>query len=248
MALNRFFLPFSTSGLQSITFPSDTSHQIARVLRLKPGEHVIILDGSGDEMDVVLDEVTSQSTSGHMVSRRTSPGEPRARLVLMVALTQREKFEWILQKCTEVGVSTFIPVITTRSLAQDPKDASRKLERWQKIVQEAAEQSGRGRIPAIQEPCKLPNALTLPAQDNLRLLAWEEEHAHSLPAVITAARGTQPPRVTILIGPEGGITNEEADMAKAAGFQAVTLGSRILRMETAAIAAAILALHALGDM
>lgn len=248
MALNRFFLPFPISGMQSINFPAATSHQIARVLRSKPGEHVIILDGSGDEMEVVLDEVTPQSTSGQIISRRPAPGEPHARLVLMVGLTQREKFEWILQKCTEVGVSAFIPVITTRSLAQDPKDAYHKLERWQKIVQEAAEQSGRGRIPTIQAPCKLPAALTPPVQNELRLLAWEEEHAHSLPAVINAAGVTQTPYVTILIGPEGGITIEEAEIAKAAGFQAVTLGSRILRMETAAIAATVLALHALGEI
>lgn len=247
MALNRFFLPFPISGTQSINFPAATSHQIARVLRLKPGEHVIILDGSGDEMEVVLEEITPQSTSGQIISRRPARGEPHARLVLIVGLTQREKFEWILQKCTEVGVSAFIPVITTRSLAQDPKDAIHKLERWQKIVQEAAEQSGRGRIPTIQAPCKLPAALTPPVQNELRLLAWEEEHAHSLPAVVNAARLTQPPHVTILIGPEGGITIEEAEMAKAADFQAITLGSRILRMETAAIAATVLSLHALGE-
>lgn len=245
--MNHFFVPPSVISGTSIHFPPEISHQIARVLRLQPGDTVIALDNTGDELDVTLQEVTPAAVSGRVNGRRPAPGEPRTRLTLCLGLTQREKFEWMLQKCTEVGASDFLPVITARSLAQDPQEARRKLGRWQKIVQEAAEQSGRGLIPRVHDPLKFSAALRLAWPQDARLLAWEEEHSLSLPAALAAFSGLPAARVLIFIGPEGGITPDEARQAREVGFVPVSLGARILRMETAAIAAAVLALHTLND-
>lgn len=245
--MNRFFIPTSAFTGQRVNFPADTARQMARVLRLKPGEHVIALDNSGNEVEVILDEVTPQQAWGSMVNQRLAAGEPRARLTLYLALTQREKFEWMLQKCTEVGAAAFVPVIMARSLSQDRDEAGHKLDRWQKIVQEAAEQSGRGIIPSIHPPVKFAAALqNMPRQDAC-LLAWEDEHSQTITAALSGLASNPAARVAVIIGPEGGITADEAAQARLAGFQPVTLGARILRMETAAVAAAVLALHALGE-
>ncbi len=245
--MNHFFIPPSAITSQRVNFPTETARQMARVLRLKPGEHVLALDNSGYEVEVSLDEITPQQASGSIIHRQLAAGEPRTRLTLYLALTQREKFEWMLQKCTEIGGAAFVPVIMARSLAQGQSEAGHKLERWQKIVQEAAEQSGRGLIPTIQPPIKFAAALQNMPQQDACLLAWEDEHTLTLSAALSNLAVKPSAQVTVIIGPEGGITTDEAAQAKQAGFQLVTLGARILRMETAAIAAAVLTLHALGE-
>lgn len=239
---HRFFLPPELLKTSEILFPQETARQIARVLRLKPGAHVIALDNAGRQAEVELSAVSNEAVEGRVLGISAAGGEPRARLTLYLGLTQREKFEWMLQKCTEVGVSEFLPVITSRTLIQKARDVEDKYPRWQKILREAAEQSHRGLIPALLPVTVFAQAVKQ-YNDALKLILWEDESKTGLKDLLHGYKGNS---LTLVVGPEGGLSREEVDLASQNGFTPVTLGKRILRMETAAILAAGLALYDLG--
>jgi 16S rRNA (uracil1498-N3)-methyltransferase len=244
--MHRFFLPASSFTPTGVDFPEAISRQITQVLRLKVDSQVTVLDGAGQEHRVRLTLVDARACTGVIENSQPCPNEPETQLDLYLCLTQREKFEWILQKCTELGVSRFIPVISSRSLVQDEKDFAKKLERWQKIIQEAAEQSHRGRVPEIIPPLRFREALQQAEQANgCRLIPWEDEHSLSLRSALSVHPNE---RYAVLIGPEGGFSAEEVSQAQNAGFLSVTLGPRILRMETAAMTVVALILYDQGEM
>jgi len=244
--MNRFFLPPTSFVNDEVVFPEAISRQIANVLRLKPDVQVTVLDGKGMEYSVQLLEVTPKQTSGKVLSVQPNTTEPHTRVRLLLCLTQREKFEWMLQKCTELGASSFVPVISSRSLVQSVEEAQSKYERWQKILCEAAEQSHRGLIPTLEPILKFAKMLAEPpVADVCRLIPWEDEKGTTLRQALTAHQGYN---VELLIGPEGGFSVDEVKLASEAGFTAVTLGARILRMETAAMAATALVLYERGEM
>jgi 16S rRNA (uracil1498-N3)-methyltransferase len=245
--MHRFFVSADCLQGGRVAFPAETEHQLRRVLRLLPGQQVIVLDNRGSEFEVELDADAGGLLGGRVLASRQAAGEPLTRLTLYLCLSQREKFEWMLQKCTEVGAAGFVPVISSRSLVQEAQGVEKKLPRWQKIIQEAAEQSGRGCIPALEAVQSFMQAVQTAAGSALALIPWEGEAAHSLSAALTdLPPGGQ--QVAALIGPEGGFSVEEIDAARAAGIQPVTLGRRILRMETAAVVTAALVLHERGEM
>ncbi len=260
--MQRFFLSPQSIQSGSVSFPPDLSHQISSVLRLSPGQTVTVLDGQGNQYEVELTVVERSQAAGRVLSRRAAAGEPPVHLTLYLALSRREKFEWMLQKCTEVGAGAFVPVITSRTLVQDTRDAAKKLERWQRILREAAEQSRRGRIPDLHEPVRFEAALAAAARHDLKLIPWEGERTVTLRQALVGAGfvpaqqpGERPASegqaqgpgeglsAAIFIGPEGGFSEEEIQAARGAGFQPVTLGPRILRMETAAVVAAALVIY-----
>ena len=244
--MNRFFLPPSSIQAGRVHFSESVSRQIMQVLRLKPDARVIVLDGAGKEYLVRLTDLSAQETLGEVESESLSTGEPKTQLTLYLCLTQREKFEWMLQKCTEVGASCFVPVISSRSLVQDAKEVINKYERWQRILQEAAEQSHRGKMPTLEAPLQFEQALKAAARINsCKLIPWEEEKSLSLKEALQTHPAGE---VCLLIGPEGGFSKEEVAQAQSAGFLSVTLGKRILRMETAAVVASALVLYERGDM
>ncbi len=240
--MHRFFVDLQNFTGDRVVFPAETAHQIRNVLRLRVGSAVVVLDNSGAEYEAVLRQVDKQQVVGKLVAKRPSPNEPTVQLTLYQSLMKRDKFEWVLQKGTEIGVSQFVPVVTRRSLVQDVDIKANKQARWHKIITEAAEQSHRGRIPTLQPPQTLAQALANhPAQPGL--IAWEAAEELTLHGAL--ARLERPSAISLFIGPEGGFAAEEIEAATAAGLQAVTLGKRILRAETAALVAAALVLHEL---
>ncbi len=246
---NRFFLSPENLKNDEIVFPPDVGRQIDRVLRLKAGTHVVVLDNRGWQADVELTEVSSERVAGRILQRAAASGEPHAHLTLYLGLTQREKFEWMLQKCTEVGAAAFVPLVTQRSLVQDGEEVERKRTRWEAILREASEQCGRGRIPelrpAVQWKVAVKDAVD---SHDLALVAWEGEQTLRLRTGLGSFHDRSASRLAILIGPEGGLSEEEINFSRAAGVKTVSLGARILRMETAAVVAAALALDVLeGD-
>ena len=246
--MHRFFIPSSCIEKAAVYFPMEVCRQMATVLHLRAGEHVIVLDNSGSEYEVELEIVAPRTTQGRILAARVAAGEPRTRLALYLGLTQREKFEWMLQKCTEVGAAGFFPVVSSRGLVQSADESLAKMERWQRIIQEAAEQSGRGRIPTLCAPLRWEEALRQyqkSAQPGL--IAWEGEKSSGLAPTLAALRPSRPPALAVFIGPEGGYSEDEISQAQAAGLVSITLGKRILRMETAAIVAAALVLHEVED-
>jgi 16S rRNA (uracil1498-N3)-methyltransferase len=242
VTLHRFFLPPGSVQHGVVAFPAGISHQIERVLRLKPGDRVVALDGSGTE-HVVLLQAVSRSTRGSIESTRHNQAEPATRLTLYQGLLKGAKLELVLQKGTELGVSRFVPVATARAVPAEPSAA--RQGRFEAIVREAAEQSGRGRIPEIMVPARLPDAITEACATGPTIFLWEQEQ------IVRLADVSLPPaagEMSLFVGPEGGFTGDEAEAARSAGAHTVTLGRRILRAETAAIVGSALLLARCGEL
>ncbi|KAF0110196.1 MAG: 16S rRNA (uracil1498-N3)-methyltransferase [Chloroflexi bacterium] len=242
--MHRFFLSADQFHLNEIAIPAELSRQMTRVLRLEIGSEVILLDDQGFEYIAALSEVNDRECKAVVRQQQPAQGEPETKLTLILGLTQREKFEWILQKCTEIGVTSFLPVTTSRSLIQKPEDVHEKYPRWKKIIIEAAEQSRRGRIPVLLPALSFIKALSIvQSNDALKLILWEDEVTTGIKY---AVRNHQGKNVQLFVGPEGGFSKEEVDIAKQAGFISVSLGKRILRMETAAMMSSGLVIYELG--
>lgn len=242
--MHRFFIPPEAIQNGVVTFPENIARQISKVLRLQNGNQVIVLDGSTMEFHVKLEEVSTSLVKGYIIDQKLSSGEPSTKVHLYIALTQREKFEWILQKCTEVGVVSFSPVITSRCLIQNPAEVEGKYPRWKNIIREAAEQSHRGVVPTLNPVLRYESLQKKPINPGtFGLFFWEEERDFELNKILSKNKSAE---VSIIIGPEGGLSVSEAELAKKAGYESVSLGRRVLRMETAALVAAALVLYELG--
>lgn len=240
--MNRFFIsPDAVSGV-SVNIPGDISAQIRKVLRLKDGTVVHFLDNNGYLYESVIHYLDEKHLTAEVIEKRPAENEPEVRISLYIGLTQREKFEWILQKCTEAGVSRIIPMVTERSLIRKPGDIAGKTERWEKILKEAAEQCGRGRIPELSPALSFETASAEGGKADLALFCWEEEKQKTLRELLEPARG-KVKNIALMVGPEGGFSQEEADCAEGCGWAPVSLGKRIYRMETAALAAVVLTLY-----
>ena len=247
-SLHRFFVDSATVAAERIEIAGPQAHQIARVLRLRAGRRIVLLDGSGEEREVELVAVTPGRVRGIVRSTRASSGEPRLSVTLYQALVPRDKLEVVLQKGTEVGMSAFVPVWSERSLVgRGERVDERRLERWRRIVREAAEQSRRGRVPVVRAPLRLPAALAEAAAVGPTLVAWEGERGRSVRAALRGL-GSATDRLSLVVGPEGGFSNVEIGIAAEAGALTVSLGPRILRTETAGPVLAALALYEFGEM
>jgi 16S rRNA (uracil1498-N3)-methyltransferase len=210
--------------------------QLAQVLRMQVGDELILLDGSGLEFSSRLLRLQRRAAAVEVLSAQPCEAEPSRFLTLYQCSLKHDKFEWVLQKGTELGVSRFVPVISARSIVRPAEALLKKYERWGAIVREAAEQCGRGRIPEIAPPLDWSAALA--AGKGLRLLAWEEGQAEPPLLTVLQQNLKEYESTAIIIGPEGGISQSEALAAAAQGWQFVSLGPRILRAETAAVVAA----------
>ena len=250
--MHRFFVQPGAIGEQEARIGGEVARQISRVLRMQQGDEICLLDGLGYEYLVRLLAVGANECVGRVIEKAKGGGESRCKLTLYISLLNKaDKFEGALQKCTELGAARFVPVRSARSISDTPGRS--KIERWERIIQEAAEQSGRAIIPLLAESTTLQAAF----QEQRAALreAPEGEHLALIPALgaqqtlkgaLQGAR--QASTLAIIIGPEGGFTPDEVEDARAAGVEAVTLGPRTLRAETAAVAALTMALYELGEM
>lgn len=225
--MHRFFIKpeDKISGKQfEITSPG-LVHQWSRVLRFQSGEQVVLLDGSGKEYVVTISEITKKNSVGIINESQDGKGEPPYTLTLAQALLKStDKVEWVLQKGTELGVSKFVPLRTDRT----ERKHSIKRERSERIIQEAAEQSGRAKIPELLEEGEFKEIIkTYPF-----VVAPHPEGAQTF-TEFKKEIGVAPKDILVCIGPEGGFTSEEVAFAREHGAHIVSLGSRILRSETA---------------
>ena len=240
---NRFFLTGVSAEPGRQVDLAPISHQLRNVLRLEPGSVITLLDGSGAAFPTRIDSLDAANATGRVLTKQLVRSEPGVQLTLYQCVLKRERFEWVLQKGTELGVSRFVPVISSRTVVRPAARLLSKYERWSAIVREAAEQSRRGLLPTIEEPLLWPQALEHGA--GLRLMAWEEARAGGSTLPPGTANAS---RLSLLVGPEGGISCEEAVAATERGWLPFSLGPRILRAETAAVAAAAIVLHSAGEM
>lgn len=229
----RFFVPSSSfEGDRVRVEDAELAHQLGRVLRLGPGDRVLMLDGGGWAYEVTIGELGRGHVAGRVEVRAAAGGEPTAAISLYLALLRAERFEIAIQKAVELGVGRIVPVLFARAQPGDRADAKR-LERWRRIVREAAEQACRGRLPELEAPVDFGAACARAAEAELALILWEGEAPH----LREVLRGAAPRTISVLSGPAGGITPEELTAARERGIMPASLGPRIMRAETAPIAA-----------
>ncbi|CAA9552175.1 MAG: 16S rRNA (uracil(1498)-N(3))-methyltransferase [uncultured Thermomicrobiales bacterium] len=246
--MHRFFVDGPLVAGQDVALSAEVAHQVGRVLRLRPGDRILLLDGSGWEYPVELIDLAARQGHGRVEGGRPTETEPRVAVTLYAAPLKGDHYAYTLQKATEIGAAAFVPTVTARTVVGEV--GATKVERWRRIAREAAEQSGRGRLPTVGAPVPFAEACRLAAAAGPALIPWEEAREPSLSATIAAWRAErgQLAQLGLLIGPEGGFTAEEIALAQRCGIVPVTLGRRILRAETAAAVATTLALAALGDL
>ncbi|HEY3297116.1 MAG TPA: 16S rRNA (uracil(1498)-N(3))-methyltransferase [Armatimonadota bacterium] len=234
----RFFVPKARFSEERISFTDEQRKQIRNVLRLRPGDMVSVFDGSGLEFAVRLES----AETGEVVGTTTPQTESLRRITLVQGLPKGDKIEFIIQKCTEVGVFEFIVAETARSVPRiAPEKMKARLSRWNSIATEAAEQSGRVRVPEVSGIVSFKQALQDTSEHAHRVIAWESERDEDVSPELVLPSGQTD--LVIFIGPEGGFTAEEVGLARESGVTPISLGSRILRTETAAVVASALAIY-----
>ncbi|MGI6065138.1 MAG: 16S rRNA (uracil(1498)-N(3))-methyltransferase [Bacillota bacterium] len=243
----RFFVEPSQVNNGIITILGTDVHHISKVLRLKEGDLVEAADSTGNVYRTELQSVHVNSVELKILSTILSPSEPEVEVYLLQGLPKGEKIDFIIQKCTEIGVKKIIPITTERSIIKlTPEKGEKRLKRWQRIATEAAKQSGRGSVPEVYPVTEMGQALAMLPPDTVIIMPWEGEQVVSIKEVLTTLKpeGT----FALVIGPEGGFAREEVALAQKAGAQVVSLGPRILRTETAGMVALALVLYELGDL
>jgi 16S rRNA (uracil1498-N3)-methyltransferase len=243
--MHRFFLPEDWLADGTVTITGRLVHRLRRVLRLGVGDNIIVLDNSGWEYAVELQKVDSSKVEGRVISKSLAVAEPRTKITLYQALLKGSNFEFVLQKCTEIGVAGFVPVICERCVAGEPD--GKRLNRWRDIIIEAAEQSRRGKLPALHNSISFTKACR--SASGVSLLPWEGEKAQSIGDILRAYRQAgKVSEFNIFIGPEGGFSPYEIEIAQSSRVEPVSLGPRILRAETAGLVTAAVTLYEFGEM
>lgn len=232
----RFFVSpadiSGNNGVLTVHVRGEDAAHISRVLRMRVGESVTVCDEGGLEYLTTVREVGNEVLLD-VVSSKKSENEPPYRAVVYQALVKGDRFDTVLQKSTELGVSKIVPVITSRCVVTlEMGDYAKKLERWRRIVYEASKQCGRGRVPTVGEPQFFSDALKSAAEAELGLFCYEGAGTRPLRELFE--RTPSPASVSIVIGPEGGFSDDEAAQAATSGLNLTGLGKRILRTETAA--------------
>ena len=249
MTRRRFHAPAEvfSPDKKSARLSSEETRHLRSVLRLQPGDEVYLFDGAGREFHGQVQTIGRDSTEVKVIEE-VDAAQPESilNLTLAIALLKGEKFDLVIQKATELGVTQIIPLSTARADVRinSLAEAERKATRWQRIVLEATKQCGRARLMKIERPMGFA-ALIHDADKSPELrLMFAERRGASLNEVLSH----KPEDVLALVGPEGGWADDEIDQASAAGWKIVTLGGRILRAETAAIVVATLMQNRLGDL
>ncbi len=246
--MHRFYLPDGMPAEGPIQLPREIARQLSRVLRMRPGDEIGVFDGSGSQWTVKLDDVSSRSAEGHIVDVTRPATEPGIDITLYQSLIDAAQFELVLQKGVELGVKRFVPLLTERVSGAGSTGASEsRRARWARIVQEAAEQSGRICIPEVSAPTALSIAFDNRPSGPF-IVPWEGETSRSLRQLLQTPEAGSADAVSIVIGPKGGLTGAEIGYLRERGALPVTLGSRILRAETAAIATVTAVLYEMGEL
>ena len=238
----RFFVSAEDLEKEDVSLTGENA-QHAKVLRLKPGETVLLCDGEGRE--AVCKVASTDGWLLRAMERRESQSEAAVKVSVYMALPKADKLEHVIQKATELGAYEIVTFPSARCVSRpDEKSLKKKLERWEKIAASAAEQSGRGRIPKVLVLGSFSEALTRAAQADKALMFYEHEAALTLKMALSSGGYST---VSLLTGPEGGLEEAEVAQAREAGLQVCTLGRRILRCETAPLCALSAVMYDAGE-
>ena len=239
----RFFVESVENDFIEIN--GDDARHISLSLRMKKGESLVLCHGKGREAEAVIREAFPESVVLDITERRDSIAEPKTEVVLYQALPKFDKLEYIIQKSVELGVSKIVPVLSSRCISRpDEKTMKKKLERLRKIADEAAKQSGRGKLPEVGELLSFKNAVAEMVKAETPIFFFEHAE-YPLHEIMEKRRGG---KIAMMVGSEGGFSEEEAAFAAEKGALIASLGPRILRCETAPVAALSAIMYAAGEM
>jgi len=244
--MRRFYVENGLAAGSQAVLTGDEAHHIKTVLRMQPGASIELVDGSGYTYPSRIKEITDDQVIVDVNNKYHTGVESNLRLTMAIGFLKEKKMDVLVRHLTELGISRFLPVLTARSIAKpsDKRLASR-IARWQIIAKEAVKQSRRTCIPKIESPLSFDSALAVAVHSDKKIIFWENAKS-----VFADSEGVAPPAkdVFVLLGPEGGFTEQEAVAASKHGFTPVSMGPRILRAETAAIAACTLIQYLFGDI
>ncbi|MBN1663188.1 MAG: 16S rRNA (uracil(1498)-N(3))-methyltransferase [Deltaproteobacteria bacterium] len=237
MTTPRIYLPqFLQKGDSCILRGSNLKY-VKSVLRMKAGERIFLFDGRGHQCEGVLKRYTDEGALITIVEKQGIHANPVG-IHLFQSLPKAGMMDFIVEKATELGVERITPFAAVRSVGKVPQEKiPAKCLRWQKIAQEAARKCGRANIPEVAGIISFDDVLTAPVEDDMKLIFWEEEKTVTLKQIFRQAKTKEAKAFSVIIGPEGGFTAEEVDLAVKHGFTSVSLGNQVLKVDTAVMAA-----------
>ena len=240
----RFFMA-GTNILGGMAIMTGRDAEHVRVLRLRPGEDMIICDGKGTDYKCRLVKADKEQVEAEVIEIVPCPAEPSVQVTVLCGLPKGDRTDYIIQKCVEAGASEIMFFQSDRCVAK-PDKPEKKLERWQRIAEEAAKQSGRGIIPQVSWAGEYADALNVANQKELGLFMYETGEREALNAVLEANSDVK--TAAIVTGPEGGFAPFEADLARIVGLHICSMGERILRCETAPVVALTALMYGTGNL
>jgi 16S rRNA (uracil1498-N3)-methyltransferase len=241
--LTRVHCDAPLEGGREVVLPESAAQHVAKVLRLRAGDPLVLFDGRGRDHEAEIVSIVQGRVTARVLERRAGVAASPLAITLVQGVSRAERMDLTLQKATELGVHAIAPVLTARGVVRlDGEQAVRKLRHWRSIVVSACEQSGRSVVPEVRPCATLSSFLAEPAQAGTRILL-DPAGAHSLASLADPGASLE-----LLIGPEGGLDESERAAAREAGFQSVRVGPRILRTETAGLAALAILQAAWGDL
>ena len=241
----RFFLMAGTNILGGTAIMTGRDAEHVRVLRMRPGEDITICDGHGTDYRCRIVSAEKEQVEAEVLEVVRCPAEPSVKVTVLCGLPKGDKTDYIIQKCVEAGADEIMFFKSDRCVAK-PDKPEKKLERWQRIAEEAAKQSGRGIIPQVSWAGERADAFNVAVQKDIGLFMYETGEREALNDVLSA--NTDVKTAAIITGPEGGFAPFEAELAKICGLRICSMGERILRCETAPVVALTAVMYATGNL
>lgn len=238
--MTRFFVTTEDISDNLINIYGDDANHIKNVLRLHEDDIITVCDTNSIEYECKIEDIGKHSVIAKIISKGESITEPSTKITLFQSLPKSDKIELIIQKCVELGVYKIIPVVSSRTIVKLNSNTNKKIERWNKISEAAAKQSRRGIIPLIDNIMDFKTAVEYSKNYDLSFMPYELEEKNKLKSVLKDFKGNS---MAVFIGPEGGFSIEEVELAKLYNIQTITLGKRILRTETAGLMVMSIAMY-----
>ncbi len=240
----KFFIDRENLKDDYVEIDKDNANHIINALRCKIGEEIEISIGDGYDYICKISKIEQGKVIADIVDCFGNESEPKTKITLYQGLPKSEKMELIIQKCVELGIDTIVPVVTDRTIVKLSGKEEKKVARWNKISESASKQSRRGKIPKVESPITFKEAILKAKENNMNIIPYEKEEKTNIKSIIKDFKGD---KIGVFIGPEGGFSEKEIELAKENSVIPITLGRRILRTETAGFVTTNILLYELEE-
>lgn len=247
--MHRFFINKDNVQGKVVRITGSDFNHISHSLRLVPGDRVIVNSGDGVDNTLEIIDIDENRVKGKIIYFEKNKNEPELNITLAQAIPKKHNMDMVVQKCTEIGIKGVIPIETKRTIVKlKNKKRQKRINRWQRIAEEAAKQSGRGCIPRVMDVHNISELTEKFSLYDLILIPWVGEESRGLKEIWNNRRNLEENNILIIIGPEGGFTADEVELVREKGGKSITLGPRVLRTETAGLVVLTMILYEAGEM